>query len=29
MVTGVLDREYLEQVRRGLPSLKHRRLPFS
>jgi predicted amidohydrolase len=23
---GTIDREYLEQVRRGLPSLKHRRL---
>jgi predicted amidohydrolase len=29
IVTGTLDREYLEQVRRSLPSLKHRRLPFS
>ncbi|HVZ31103.1 MAG TPA: nitrilase-related carbon-nitrogen hydrolase, partial [Polyangiaceae bacterium] len=28
IVTGTLDREYLEQVRRSLPSLKHRRLPF-
>jgi predicted amidohydrolase len=26
MALATIDREYLDQVRRGLPSLKHRRL---